>query len=179
MWSTMNWYHWSDTAHRYFRCYMMAKAIRVQAKPSLCTGIFYQHSMYKDMAEYAQVCLYCKVTKGHYAGPDMQQGSLVVHILMDLLCINFTKLNPSKDSKEDVLVLTDAFSKFSQAFVTLNQKPITVTKLLMDKLFYAYRILAWINYDKGHSFANKILEHLYALFEGELCSISQLQNIIC
>ena len=94
-------------------------------------------------------------TKGHYLGPDMQQGSLVVHNLMDLLCINFTKLNPSKDNKEDVLVLTDAFSKFSQAFVTPNQKPITVTKLLMDKLFYAYRILAWIHCDKGHSFANK------------------------
>ena len=93
------------------------------------------------MAEYAQDCSYCKVTKGHYAGPDMQQGLLVVHNMMDLLCFNFTKLNPSKDSEEDVLVLTDAFSKFSQAFVTPHQKPITLTKLLVDKLFYAYRIL--------------------------------------
>ena len=98
---------------------------------------------------------HCMVTKWPYADPDMQWGSLVVHNLMDMLCINFTKLNPSKDSKEDVLVLTDAFSKFSQAFVSPNQKPITVTKFLMDKLFYAYRILAWIPCDKDHSFANK------------------------
>ena len=98
--------------------------------------------MYKDMAEYIQDCLHCMVTKGQYTGPDMQQDSLVFHNLMDLLCINFTKLNPSKDSKEDVLVLTDAFSMFSQAFVTPNQKPITVTKFLMDNVFYVYGIVA-------------------------------------
>ena len=134
--------------------------------------------MYKDMAEYIQYCSHCKVTKGQYTGPDMQWDPLVFHNLMDLLYINFTKLNPSKDSKEDALVLTDAFSMFSQAFVTPNQKPITVTKLLMDKLFYVYGILAWIHCDKAIALQTKILEHLYALFEGELRSIAQWQNII-
>ena len=45
---------------------------------------------------------------------------------MDLLCIDFVKIDPLKNSKEDILVLTDTFSKFSQAFVTNNQKAITV-----------------------------------------------------
>ena len=31
---------------------------------------------------------------------------------MDLLCIDFMKVDPSKDGKENVLVMTDAFSKF-------------------------------------------------------------------
>ena len=44
------------------------------------------------------------------------------------MCIDFTKVNPSKDGKENILVLTDAFTKFSQVFVTPNQKVITVAK---------------------------------------------------
>ena len=47
---------------------------------------------------------------------------------MDLLCIDFTKVDPSKSSKENILVLTDAFTKFSQAFVTPNKKAHTIAK---------------------------------------------------
>ena len=52
------------------------------------------------------------------------------------MCIDFTKVDPSKDGKENILVLTDTFTKFSQAFVTPNQKAITITKILVDKWFY-------------------------------------------
>ena len=83
---------------------------------------------------------------------------------MDLLCINFIKLDSSKDGEEDVLVLTDAFSKYSQSFVTVNQKGISVTKLLMDKWFSVNKIPVCIHIDKGHSFENKILEHFYAMY---------------
>ena len=40
---------------------------------------------------------------------------------MDLLCIDFTKVDPTKDGKENILVLTDTFTKFSQPFD--NTKP--------------------------------------------------------
>ena len=37
-------------------------------------------------------------------------------------CADFTKADVAKGGKENILVLTDAFSKYSQAFVTPNQK---------------------------------------------------------
>ena len=40
-------------------------------------------------------------------------------------------MGPSRDGRENVLVLTDAFSKFSQAFVTLNQKALNVEKVIV------------------------------------------------
>ena len=49
-------------------------------------------------------------------GPHTQQELLVANKPLDLLCIDFLKNNPSKDGKENVLVLTDAIIKFSQAF---------------------------------------------------------------
>ena len=80
---------------------------------------------------------------------------------MDLLCVDFTKVDPLKDSKEkeNILVLTDAFTKFCQAFTTPNQKAITVVKILVDKWFYIYGIPAQIYSDKGWSFGNEILAH--------------------
>ena len=52
------------------------------------------------------------------------------------------KKDPSMDGKENILVLTDAFSKFSQTFITPTQKAITIAKILVDKWFYTYGIPA-------------------------------------
>ena len=80
------------------------------------------------------------------------------------MSVHFKKVDPSKDGKEDILVLTDAFTKFSQAFVTPNQKVITIVKILVDKWFYVYGIPACIHSDKGCSFDNEIMSHLYAMY---------------
>ena len=73
-------------------------------------------------------------------------------------------MDSSRDGKENVLVLTDTFSKFSQAFVILTQKGLTMAKIIVDKWFYIYGIPACIHSDKGQSFVNDILEHLYTLY---------------
>ena len=82
---------------------------------------------------------------------------------MELLCIDFLKVDPSEDGKENALLLTDTFSKFSQAFVTPNQKAPTVTKVLVHKWFYVYGIPTQINSDKDCSFGNYILIQLYSM----------------
>ena len=106
---------------------------------------------------------------------------------MDLVCIDFTKVDPSKDGKENILVLTDAFTKFSQVFVTPNQKAITVTKILVDKWFYTYGIPAQIHSNKGHSFDNEIMSHLYVMYGVEqstttpynLCGNAPTERLHC
>ena len=94
----------------------------------------------------------------------MQPGSIIAKVPLDLLCVDFTTMDPSRDGKENVLVLTDAFSKFSQAFVILNQKALIMPKIIVDKWFYVYGIPARIHSDKGRLFDNSILEHLYSMY---------------
>ena len=60
------------------------------------------------------------------------QGSLVANQPSELLCIDFTKADVVKGGQENILVLTNAFSKYSQAFVTSNQKSLTVAKILVE-----------------------------------------------
>ena len=87
----------------------------------------------------------------------MQQGSVIVNNPLDLLCTDFLKADPSRDGKENILVLTDAFTRFSQAFVTNNQKALTVAKIIVDKWFYVYGIPACIHCDQGWGFENNII----------------------
>ena len=92
------------------------------------------------------------------------QGSLVANIPLHLLCSDFLKVDPSRDSKENILVLTDAFTKFSQAFITNNQKALTIAKILVEKWFYVYGILACIHSTKGQSFENALISKLYSMY---------------
>ena len=89
------------------------------------------------------------MAKGPCVGPKAQLGFIIANGPLDLLSVDFTTMDPLRDGKENVLVLTDAFSKFSQAFVTPNQKALTMAKIIVDKWFYIYGTLARIHSDKG------------------------------
>ena len=88
-----------------------------------------------DAEHWVSQCEWCLISKGDYNEPKTVQGSLVSNQPMELLCIDFTKADVAKGGKENILVLTDAFSKYSQAFVTPNQKSLTVAKVLVEKWF--------------------------------------------
>ena len=120
--------------------------------------------MFQDVTKYVKECPRWQIAKGDYTEPNTIPGVIIANNPMDLMCIDFTKVDPSKDSKENILVLTDTFTKFSQAFVTPNQKAITFAKILVDKWFYTYGIPACIHSNKGHSFNNEIMSHLYAMY---------------
>ena len=131
---------------------------------ALCQERFYWYTMFQDVTNYVKTCPHCQTVKGDYTDPKTKPGTIIANNPMDLLCINFTKVDPSKSGKENILVLTDAFTKFSQAFTTPNQKALTVAKILVDKLFYVYGIPTRIHSDQGRCFDNQIMQHLYALY---------------
>ena len=68
--------------------------------------------MYKDLVEYVKNGPWCQVDKGRVI--KTKPGSIIANGPLYLLYINFTKMDPSEEGKD--LVLTDAFSKFSQVY---------------------------------------------------------------
>ena len=133
----------------------------------LCWERFYWNTMFQDVTNYVKTCPQCQTVKGDYMDLKTKPGMIIANSPMDLLCIDFTKVDPSKTSKENILVLTDTFTNFSQAFVTPNQKVLTIAKILVDKWFYVYGIPAPIHSDQGWCFDNQIMKHLYALYSIE------------
>ena len=68
------------------------------------------------------------------------------------------KVDPSKDGKENVLVMTDVITKFS--VVSPNKQEQTLVKTLVDKWFYTYGMPFRIHSNQGISFDNKFIEQL-------------------
>ena len=98
--------------------------------------------MFQDVTNYVKNCPQYQTAEGDYMDLKTKPGAIIANNPMDLLCMNFTKADPSKCSKENILILTDAFTKFSQVFITPNQKVLTLAKILVDKWFYVYGIPA-------------------------------------
>ena len=78
----------------------------------------YWPSMVKDAQNWVTGCRRCQVARGDYNQPKPQIDHLEANNPLDLVCLDFTKIDPSKTGKENVLVITDAFSKFSLAVCT-------------------------------------------------------------
>ena len=124
----------------------------------------YWPSMAKDAQDWVTKCRHCQVARGDYTQPKPKIGHLEAHNPLDLVCLDFTKVDLSKTGKENVLVITDAFTKFSIAVCTPNQTAKTVVKVLVEKWFHVYGVPSQIHSDQGRCFHSNIIKALCKMY---------------
>ena len=56
--------------------------------------------MFQDVMKYVKECTQCQIAKGDYTKPNTILGVIIANNPMDLMCIDFTKVDPSKDVKK-------------------------------------------------------------------------------
>ena len=83
---------------------------------------------------------------------------------LEVVCVDFTVLEPSSDGRENVLVITDVFTKFTVAVVTRNQRAETVAKALVHEWFQRYGVPQRIHSDNGRNFESAIVTALSKLY---------------
>ena len=72
----------------------------------------YWPTMANNASQWVSHCTCCQVAQGTYTDPKPKIGQLESNNPLDLLCLDFTKIDPSKTGKENVLVMTNAFVRF-------------------------------------------------------------------
>ena len=74
---------------------------------------------------------------------------------LELVCIDYLSLESCKGGIEDILVVTDHFTKYAQAYPTNGQQATTVAKVLYDNFFMHYGFPAKFHSDQGRQFERK------------------------
>lgn len=82
---------------------------------------------------------------------------------MELVCIDFLSLERSKGGFENILVITDHFTRYAQAFPTRNQLVKTTAKILFENFIVHYGFPARIHSDQGRTFESSLIKELCTL----------------
>ncbi|RXN12417.1 Transposon Ty3-I Gag-Pol poly [Labeo rohita] len=120
--------------------------------------------MSEDVKRWCQQFERCTVAKDVFPRVQTYMGHLLASRPNQILAIDFTLIEPSQNGMENVLVLTDVFSKYTQAVPTRDQRASTVAKVLVNEWFYKFGIPSRIHSDQGRNFESTLIQQPCELY---------------
>ena len=126
---------------------------------SLVMDRFYWPRMRKDISNWVDQCDRCLKFKT----PNNQRASLVnisTTQPLELVCVDFLTLEPAKGGIQNILVITDHFTKFAVAVPTKNQTAKTTADALLNHFIIPYGLPRKIHSDQGTNFSSKLIQEL-------------------
>ena len=128
---------------------------------------FYWPGMHMDVASYINSCPRCIRRK-------TQPDTAPLHNIeatqpLELIHLDYLQIEPSKGNIENVLIVTDHFTRYAQAYPSKTQAALATAKLL------------WNNFIIHYGFPNKIISDQGCNFESELlanlCEVAGVQKL--
>ncbi|CAG2234451.1 unnamed protein product [Mytilus edulis] len=124
----------------------------------------YWPGMFRHIKDYCKSCERCIVSKMPQPAIRPAMGHLIASRPLQILAIDFTVLEPAH-GKENVLVMTDIFTKFTRAVPTKDQKADTVANVLLTEWFCVYGVPERLHSDQGRNFESDVICQLCKLYQ--------------
>ncbi|KAL0153780.1 hypothetical protein M9458_050896, partial [Cirrhinus mrigala] len=124
----------------------------------------YWPGMSADIARWCQECERCQCAKGFPTAPGSFMGHLLAARPNEILALDFTVLEPSRSGLENVLVMTDIFTKYTLAVPTRDQRAETVAQVLVVEWFCKFGVPGRIHSDQGRNFESTLIQQLCSLY---------------
>ena len=124
----------------------------------LARSRFYWPGIAKDIKVHISRCESCIKRKSSSSKAPMVPISTTEPL--ELLAIDFLTLEKGKGGFENILVVTDSFTKYSWAFPTRNQRANTVASVLWEKVISNYGFPQRLHSDQGQDFESKVISDL-------------------
>ena len=126
---------------------------------SLVRDRFYWPAYTADVASHVAKCERCLRNKS-----STNIRSPLVNITsrypLELVCTDFLKVDACKGGIQNILVITDHFTKFSVAVPTKNQTAKTTADVLLNNFIYPYGIPTKLLSDQGANFESAVIKEL-------------------
>ena len=114
--------------------------------------------MHTDVASYINSCPRClRRTSQQDQAPLL---NIEASQPLELIHLDYLKIEPSKGNTENVLVITDHFTRYSQAFPSKSQTALATAKLLWNNFILHYGFSSKIITDQGRNFESELIENL-------------------
>ena len=97
---------------------------------------FYWTNMAQDVKKAVQECERCILRKT--AGDTAPLVNIRTSQPLELVCMDFLTIEPCKGGYVNVLVVTDHYTRYAQAYVTPNQNAKTTAKTLFENFIVNY-----------------------------------------
>ena len=123
---------------------------------------FYSTRMASHIEEWIRCCARCVA---HKTAPKVSAPLVNISTTypLELVCLDFLKLEKDHSGAEYILVITDHFSRYAQAFPTRDKSSRTVAKLMWEKYFLHYGLPTRLHSDQGREFDNRLIKELTSL----------------
>ena len=108
---------------------------------------FYWPRMHTDVASYINICPRCLRRKFQ---PDQAPLlNIEVNHLLELIHLDYLQIEPSKGSVENILIITDHFTRYAQAFPSKIKTALATAQLLWNNFILHYGFPSKIITDQG------------------------------
>ena len=118
--------------------------------------------MKSEIEEYCKSCVRCIKRK-----TSPKRVATLSHLQsdgpFDLVCMDFLSIEPDSSNTENVLVITDHYTRYAQVFPTEDQKASTVAKVLLEKYFVHYGLPKRMHSDQGRDFESRLVHEVLSL----------------
>lgn len=124
----------------------------------------YWPSMSAEVQKWCEECPRCQVAKASRPPASTFMGHLLASRPNEIIAVDFTVLEPTTRGIQNILVITDVFSKYSVAIPTLDQRAPTVAQVLVTEWFYRFGIPNRVHSDQGRCFEGLLIQQLCSMY---------------